>query len=45
MNVRVRFVLSLIGFVYIGSLRIVLYNYLFVKKMGGEYILRVEDID
>lgn len=45
MNVRVRFAPSPTGFVHIGSLRTALYNYLFAKKMGGEYILRVEDTD
>ena len=44
-NVRVRFAPSPTGFVHIGSLRTALYNYLFAKKMGGEYILRVEDTD
>ena len=43
MSVRVRFAPSPTGFVHIGSLRTALYNYLFAKKMGGEYILRVED--
>ena len=45
MNVRVRFAPSPTGFVHIGSLRTALYNYLFAKRMGGEYILRVEDTD
>lgn len=45
MSVRVRFAPSPTGFVHIGSLRTALYNYLFAKKMGGEYVLRVEDTD
>lgn len=45
MSVRVRFAPSPTGFVHIGSLRTALYNYLFAKRMGGEYILRVEDTD
>ncbi|KDR94327.1 nondiscriminating glutamyl-tRNA synthetase [Peptoclostridium litorale DSM 5388] len=45
MSVRVRFAPSPTGFVHIGSLRTALYNYLFAKKLGGEYILRVEDTD
>ncbi|SHH44132.1 glutamate--tRNA ligase [Tepidibacter thalassicus] len=45
MSVRVRFAPSPTGFVHIGSLRTALYNYLFAKKMGGKYILRVEDTD
>ncbi|PAB57547.1 glutamate--tRNA ligase [Anaeromicrobium sediminis] len=45
MTVRVRFAPSPTGFVHIGSLRTALYNYLFAKKMGGKYILRIEDTD
>lgn len=44
MNV-VRFAPSPTGFVHIGSLRTALYNYLYAKKTGGKYILRVEDTD
>lgn len=44
MNV-VRFAPSPTGFVHIGSLRTALYNYLFAKKTGGKYLLRVEDTD
>ena len=45
MTVRVRFAPSPTGFVHIGSLRTALYNYLFAKQQGGEYILRIEDTD
>ncbi|MFT9494260.1 glutamate--tRNA ligase [Anaerosolibacter sp.] len=45
MTVRVRFAPSPTGFVHIGSLRTALYNYLFAKKNGGQYILRIEDTD
>lgn len=45
MSVRVRFAPSPTGFVHIGSLRTALYNYLYAKKMGGTYVLRVEDTD
>ena len=45
MSVKVRFAPSPTGFVHIGSLRTALYNYLFAKRMGGEYLLRVEDTD
>lgn len=45
MSVRVRFAPSPTGFVHIGSLRTALYNYLYAAKMGGEYILRIEDTD
>lgn len=44
-EVRIRFVLSLIGYLYIGGVRIVFFNYFFVKRYGGKFILRIEDID
>ncbi|MDD5083388.1 MAG: glutamate--tRNA ligase [Candidatus Moranbacteria bacterium] len=44
-NIRVRFAPSPTGYVHIGSLRTALYNYLFAKKQGGEYLLRLEDTD
>ncbi len=44
-NVRVRFAPSPTGFLHVGSLRTALYNYLFAKKQGGTYVLRVEDTD
>lgn len=43
--IRVRFAPSPTGFVHIGGLRTALYNYLFAKKMGGTFILRIEDTD
>ncbi|GAB6085529.1 glutamate--tRNA ligase [Alkaliphilus crotonatoxidans] len=45
MSVRVRFAPSPTGFVHIGSLRTALYNYLFARRNGGKYILRIEDTD
>lgn len=45
MNVRVRFAPSPTGFLHIGGLRSALYNYLFAKKMGGTFLLRIEDTD
>ncbi len=42
---RVRFAPSPTGALHIGGLRTALYNYLFAKKMGGEFILRIEDTD
>ncbi|MBN2355126.1 glutamate--tRNA ligase, partial [candidate division KSB1 bacterium] len=44
-SVRVRFAPSPTGFVHIGGLRTALYNYLFAKKHGGTFILRIEDTD
>lgn len=44
-NVRVRFAPSPTGYLHVGGLRTALYNYLFAKKEGGTYILRIEDTD
>lgn len=44
-NVRVRFAPSPTGEMHLGSLRTALYNYLFAKKRGGQFILRIEDTD
>ncbi len=44
-NVRVRFAPSPTGALHIGGLRTALYNYLFAKKQGGQFILRIEDTD
>ncbi|MFT7380264.1 MAG: glutamyl-tRNA synthetase [Roseivirga sp.] len=45
MSVRVRFAPSPTGALHIGGLRTALYNYLFAKKNGGTFILRIEDTD
>jgi len=44
-NVRVRFAPSPTGGLHLGGVRTVLYNYLFAKKNGGAFILRIEDTD
>lgn len=44
-KVRTRFAPSPTGFMHIGNLRTCLYAYLFAKKAGGEFILRIEDTD
>lgn len=44
-KVRVRFAPSPTGGLHLGGVRTVLYNYLFAKKHGGEFILRIEDTD
>jgi len=44
-KIRLRFAPSPTGFLHIGSLRTVLYNYLIAKKYGGTLILRIEDTD
>ncbi|MBM4211368.1 MAG: glutamate--tRNA ligase [Gammaproteobacteria bacterium] len=44
-KVRVRFAPSPTGSLHLGGVRTALYNYLFAKHHGGEFILRVEDTD
>jgi len=44
-RVRVRFAPSPTGPLHIGGVRTALYNYLFAKKNGGDFILRIEDTD
>lgn len=44
-KVRVRFAPSPTGGLHLGGVRTVLYNYLFAKKHGGDFILRIEDTD
>jgi glutamyl-tRNA synthetase len=44
-KVRVRFAPSPTGPLHIGGVRTALYNYLFAKKNGGVFILRIEDTD
>lgn len=44
-TVRTRFAPSPTGYVHVGGLRTALYNYLFAKKHGGKFILRIEDTD
>lgn len=44
-KVRVRFAPSPTGMLHIGGLRTALFNYLFAKNNGGEFILRIEDTD
>ena len=45
MSIRVRFAPSPTGPLHIGGVRTALYNYLFAKKNGGTFILRIEDTD
>ena len=44
-KVRVRFAPSPTGGLHLGGVRTALYNYLFAKKYGGDFILRIEDTD
>ena len=43
--VRVRFAPSPTGFLHVGGLRTALFNWLFARKHGGVFILRLEDTD
>jgi glutamyl-tRNA synthetase len=45
MKVRVRFAPSPTGGLHLGGVRTVLYNYLFARANGGDFVLRVEDTD
>jgi glutamyl-tRNA synthetase len=45
MSVRVRYAPSPTGYQHIGGVRTALFNYLFARSQGGEFILRIEDTD
>jgi len=45
MTVRVRFAPSPTGEPHIGNIRTVVFNWLFARKMGGQFIVRIEDTD
>ena len=45
MEVRTRFAPSPTGFMHLGNLRTALYTYLYARRMGGKFILRIEDTD
>ncbi|MDZ4200051.1 MAG: glutamate--tRNA ligase family protein [Kiritimatiellia bacterium] len=45
MKVRVRFAPSPTGQVHIGNMRAAIYNWLFARHVGGEFLLRIEDTD
>jgi len=44
-GVRVRYPPSPTGFQHIGSVRTALYNYLYSRRQGGTFVLRIEDTD
>ena len=44
-QVRVRFAPSPTGGLHIGGVRTAIFNHLYAKKMGGKFILRIEDTD
>src|SRR5215211_823073 len=45
MSIRVRFAPSPTGYLHIGSARSALFNWLYARKMGGKFLLRIEDTD
>jgi glutamyl-tRNA synthetase len=44
-EVRVRFAPSPTGYLHVGGARTALFNWLFARKTGGAFILRIEDTD
>jgi glutamyl-tRNA synthetase len=44
-KVRVRFAPSPTGPLHVGGVRTALYNFLLAKKLGGDFIHRIEDTD
>lgn len=44
-KVRVRFAPSPTGPLHIGGVRTALYNYLFARQHGGDFVFRIEDTD
>ncbi len=44
-EVRVRFAPSPTGLLHVGNARTALYNWLFARRMGGKFLLRIEDTD
>jgi glutamyl-tRNA synthetase len=45
MSVRTRFAPSPTGYLHIGGARTALFNFLFARRHGGQYLLRIEDTD
>ncbi len=45
MDVRVRFAPSPTGFLHVGSARTALFNWLYARQHGGQFVLRIEDTD
>lgn len=45
MKIRTRFAPSPTGSLHIGNIRTALYSWLFARKQGGEFLLRIEDSD
>jgi glutamyl-tRNA synthetase len=45
MTVRTRFAPSPTGFLHIGGLRTALFSWLYARRLGGKFVLRIEDTD
>ncbi len=45
MTVRTRFAPSPTGYLHVGGVRTALFSWLYARKMGGQFILRIEDTD
>jgi len=45
MSVRTRFAPSPTGYLHVGGARTALFSWLYAKKLGGQFILRIEDTD
>ncbi len=43
-EIRVRFAPSPTGYLHIGGVRTALFNWLFARKHGGQFLLRVDDL-
>ena len=44
-SIRVRFAPSPTGYLHVGGARTALFNWLYARKMGGKFLLRIEDTD
>jgi glutamyl-tRNA synthetase len=44
MSIRTRFAPSPTGYLHIGGVRTALFNWLFAKGQGGQFILRIDDM-
>ena len=45
MTVRVRFAPSPTGYLHVGGARTALFNWLYARHAGGQFLLRIEDTD
>src|SRR6266496_5488667 len=45
MAIRVRFAPSPTGYLHVGGARTALFNWLFARREGGKFLLRIEDTD